>query len=291
MKIEKIAIVTNYNIPDKLAAAITVAEGIYEKAKAVYIPENYKDRIFRSHNHKSYFTYLSFDGIYSDSDLVIVIGGDGVMLEAARRATPCGIPILGINMGRVGYMTELEMNEISLLDRIFTGDYYLDVRAMLRVDIRSSKGQSRFSAYALNEAVIANGSTARIIDLQLSDNGRLVSEYRADGIVVATPTGSTAYSLSAGGPIVDPKLSCFCVTPICPHSLVARPLIFPDSASLEIKNICVREKVLHLTVDGKATFDLFFGDTVVITKASISTKLLRIKDEDFYSKIRMKKFI
>lgn len=291
MKIEKIAIVTNYNIPDKLAAAITVAEGIYEKAKAVYIPENYKDRIFRSHNHKSYFTYLSFDGIYSDSDLVIVIGGDGVMLEAARRATPCGIPILGINMGRVGYMTELEMNEISLLDRIFTGDYYLDERAMLRVDIRSSKGQSRFSAYALNEAVIANGSTARIIDLQLSDNGRLVSEYRADGIVVATPTGSTAYSLSAGGPIVDPKLSCFCVTPICPHSLVARPLVFPDSASLEIKNICVREKVLHLTVDGKATFDLFFGDTVVITKASISTKLLRIKDEDFYSKIRMKKFI
>ena len=291
MKIEKIAIVTNYNIPDKLAAAIAVAEEIYEKAKAVYIPENYKDRIFRSHNHKSYFTYLSFDGIYSDSDLVIVIGGDGVMLEAARRATPCGIPILGINMGRVGYMTELEMNEISLLDRIFTGDYYLDERAMLRVDIRSSKGQSRFSAYALNEAVIANGSTARIIDLQLSDNGRLVSEYRADGIVVATPTGSTAYSLSAGGPIVDPKLSCFCVTPICPHSLVARPLVFPDSASLEIKNICVREKVLHLTVDGKATFDLFFGDTVVITKASISTKLLRIKDEDFYSKIRMKKFI
>lgn len=291
MKIEKIAIVTNYNIPDKLSAAITVAEVIFERAEAIYVPEVYKERIFRSHNHRSYFTYLSYDKLYSDSDLVIVIGGDGVMLEAARRATPCGIPILGINMGRVGYMTELEMNELSLLNKIFTGEFYLDERAMLRVDIRSNKGESRFSAYALNEAVIANGSTARIIDLQLSDNGRLVSEYRADGIVVATPTGSTAYSLSAGGPIVDPKLSCFCVTPICPHSLVARPLIFPDSASLEIKNICVRERVLHLTVDGKATFDLFFGDTVVITKASISTKLLRIKDEDFYSKIRMKKFI
>lgn len=291
MKIEKIAIVTNYNIPDKLSAAITVAEVIFERAEAIYVPEVYKERIFRSHNHKSYFTYLSYDKLYSESDLVIVIGGDGVMLEAARRATPCGIPILGINMGRVGYMTELEMNELSLLNKIFTGEFYLDERAMLRVDIRSNKGESRFSAYALNEAVIANGSTARIIDLQLSDNGRLVSEYRADGIVVATPTGSTAYSLSAGGPIVDPKLSCFCVTPICPHSLVARPLIFPDSASLEIKNICVRERVLHLTVDGKATFDLFFGDTVVITKASISTKLLRIKDEDFYSKIRMKKFI
>jgi len=291
VKIEKIAIVTNYNIPDKLAAAVEVAQKLSTYSKELYIPEIFKERIFRSHNHKSYFTYVSYDDIYSKSDLVVAIGGDGVMLEAARRSTPCGIPILGVNMGRVGYMTELEMNELDLLDKIFKDDFYLDERAMLRVDIRSNKGQSRFSAYALNEAVIAKGATARIIDLELSDSGRLVSEYRADGIVVATPTGSTAYSLSAGGPIVDPKLSCFCVTPICPHSLVARPLIFPDSAILEIKNICVREKVLHLTVDGKATFDLFFGDTVVITKAAISTKLLRIKDDDFYSKIRMKKFI
>ena len=291
MKIEKIAIVTNYNIPEKLAAGMAVAERLLMYAKEIYIPENFKDRIFRTHNHKSCFTYTSYDIIYSNCDLVIAIGGDGVMLEAARRATPCGIPILGVNMGRVGYMTEIEMNELDLLSKIFTEEFYLDERAMLRVEIRSSKGQSRFSAYALNEAVVAKGATARIIDLQLSDNGRLVSDYLADGIVVATPTGSTAYSLSAGGPIVDPKLSCFCVTPICPHSLVARPLIFPDSAVIEIKNICVREKVLHLTVDGKATFDLFFGDTVVITKASISTKLLRIKDDDFYSKIRMKKFI
>lgn len=291
MKIEKIAVVTNYNISDKLAAAVTVSEKLSQYIDDIYIPEGYKDRIFRSHNHKKYFTYMSIDEIYVKSDLVIVIGGDGVMLEAARRATPCGIPILGINMGRIGYMTELEMNELDLLEKIFSDEFYLDERAMLKVEMRSNKGQSKFSAYALNEAVIANGSTARIIDLELSDNGRLVSEYRADGLVIATPTGSTAYSLSAGGPIIDPKLSCFCVTPICPHSLVARPLIFPDTAVLEIKNICVREKILHLTVDGKATFDLFFGDTVVVTKAAIKTKLLRIKDEDFYSKIRMKKFI
>ena len=188
-------------------------------------------------------------------------------------------------------MTELEMNELDLLGEIFKGNYRLDERAMLRVEIKSNKGNSRFTAYALKEAVIANGTTARIIDLELSDNGRLVSEYRADGLVVATPTGSTAYSLSAGGPIVDPKLSCFCVTPICPHSLIARPLIFPDSAILEVKNTCIRERVLHLTVDGRATFDLFFGDTAVITKSALTAKLLRIKNEDFYSKIRMKKFV
>lgn len=290
-EINKIAIVTNFNIPEKFSAAMAVADKLCERVNKIYIPSSYKERIMRAHKHRAEFVYVPIDEIYQNQDLVVGIGGDGIMLEAARRATPAGIPILGINMGRVGYMTELEMTELDLIDRIFDGDYYLDERAMLKVEIKSSKKHSKFSAYALNEAVVANGTTARIIDLELSDNGRLVSEYRADGLVVATPTGSTAYSLSAGGPIVDPKLSCFCVTPICPHSLVARPLIFPDSAVLEIKNVCVREKFLHLTVDGRATFDLFFGDVAVITKSSLKAKLLRIKNEDFYSKIRMKKFI
>ncbi len=289
--IQKISIITNYNIQEKLMAAMQVADRLCEYVDKICIPQNYKDRIMRSHQHRCEFVYLPIDDIYASSDLIVGIGGDGVMLETARRATPAGIPILGINMGRVGYMTELEMNELELLGEIFNGNCHLDERAMIRVEIKSNKGSSRFTAYALNEAVIANGTTARIIDLELSDNGRLVSEYRADGLVIATPTGSTAYSLSAGGPIIDPKLSCFCVTPICPHSLIARPLIFPDSAVLEVKNICVRERVLHLTVDGRATFDLFYGDTAVITKSALKAKLLRIKNEDFYSKIRMKKFV
>ena len=213
------------------------------------------------------------------------------MLEAARRAAPLGLPILGINMGRVGYMTELEMDELALVDRLLDGNYRVDERAMLKVEVCSSKGQTRATAYALNDAVIANGSTARIVDLQLSDGEDEINTYRADGLVIATPTGSTAYSLSAGGPIVDPKLSCFCVTPICPHSMVARPLVFPDTAELRVKNICVREKVLHLTLDGRMNFDLFFGDTVVITKSEMTTRLIRLKDEGFYAKIRMKKFI
>lgn len=289
--IKRIAVITNYNIQEKLSAAMQVADKLCAYVGEIYIPENYRERIMRAHMHRAEFVYKPIEEIYRDVDLVVGIGGDGVMLEAARRATPAGIPILGINMGRIGYMTELEMTEIDLLDDIFKGNYYLDERAMLKVEIRSSRGKGKFSAYALNEAVVANGTTARIIDLELWDNGRLVSEYRADGLVVATPTGSTAYSLSAGGPIIDPKLSCFCVTPICPHSLVARPLIFPDTAVLEVKNTCVRERVLHLTVDGRATFDLFLGDTAIITKSALKAKLLRIKNEDFYSKIRMKKFI
>jgi len=188
-------------------------------------------------------------------------------------------------------MTELELNELALLDKVFEGACRLDERAMLRAEVRSESGQSRFCAYALNEAAITGGSAARIVDLQLSDGDELIYTYRADGLVIATPTGSTAYSLSAGGPIVDPKLSCFCVTPICPHSLSARPLVFPDTAELRVRNICVREKALHLTVDGRASFDLYYGDTVVVTRSDRKIHLLRVKEESFYSKIRTKKFV
>ena len=288
---KKVALITNYNISEKLSAAMRVADRIAPRVESILLPVAYKERVMRSKNHRKEFEYRTPEEIYSLSEVIFVLGGDGAMLDAARRAAPAGIPILGINMGRVGYMSELEMDELAMLDRVFDGAYRMDERIMLRAEVRSSSGQSKFSAYALNEAAITNGSAARIVDLELADGNELVYTYRADGLVIATPTGSTAYSLSAGGPIVDPKLSCLCVTPICPHSLLARPLVFPDTAELRVKNICAREKVLHLTVDGRSTFDLYFGDTVVVTRSERTVKLLRIKEESFYSKIRMKKFV
>ena len=234
---KKIGFITNFNIPEKLAAADKVAQRIGDRVEQILIASSYKDRIMRNRLHRSIYSYRPIDEIYEDSELIIVIGGDGSMLDAARRAAKCSIPVLGINMGRVGYMTEIEMDELDLLDNIFSGNFTLDERAMLKVSIVSDKGQVRFSANALNEAVIANGVAARIIDVELYDGDELVNTYRADGLVVATPTGSTAYSLSAGGPIVSPDLACFCVTPICPHSLLARPLVFPDEAEIKIKNI------------------------------------------------------
>jgi len=289
--VKKVALITNYNISDKLAAAMRVADKLAQGAEEIMIPLSYKERILRNKSHRKEFSYQPPEVLYGQAELVVVLGGDGAMLDAARRTASAGIPILGINMGRVGYMSELEIDELELIDRVFTGQYHLDERTMLQATVRGSGGQTKFSAFALNEAAITNGSAARIVDLQLSDGEELVYTYRADGLVIATPTGSTAYSLSAGGPIVDPKLACFCVTPICPHSLSARPLVFPDTADLRIKNICNREKVLHLTLDGRATFDLYFGDTVYITRGEQRVRLLRIKDESFYSKIRMKKFV
>ena len=286
-----VALITNYNISEKLSAAMKTAEIISPYVEEILIPVTYKERIMRSMNHKSQFSYKNPEEIYSLPEMVIVLGGDGAMLDAARRIAPAGIPILGINMGRVGYMTELEFDEIELIKKVFEGKYKINERSMLEASVESKNGQKKFSGYALNEATVTNGAAARIVDIQLSDGDELVHTYRADGLVVATPTGSTAYSLSAGGPIVDPKLACFCVTPICPHSLSARPLVFPDTANLKVKNICAREKVLHLTLDGRATYDLYYGDVVSIKRSPLTVKLVQIKEQSFYAKIRTNKFI
>ena len=289
-----IGLIANFNVKEKAQTAFCVADKLAAFDCRILIPSQYKEKIFRAMMHKPNFEYLSYDEIYERAELAIVLGGDGFILDASRRAAPAGIPILGINLGRVGYMAELEVDELDLLEKYFTGDYRIDERAMLEVRVVSAGAggeTQKFSSFALNDVVIANGTTARIVDLQLLDDGEIISNYRADGLIVATPTGSTAYSLSAGGPIVDPKLSCFCVTPICPHSLGARPIVFPDSAKLQIKNICVREKILHLTLDGRATFDMFYGDVAEITRSKLTTKLVRIKSGGFYSKIRAKKFI
>ena len=288
---KNIALITNFNITDKLNVAAAVLEKIENRAEKIFILENYKERIFRNRLHKSNFYYRPLNELYKDAEMAIVIGGDGSVLECMRHATPEGVLVLGINMGRIGYMSELEPNELGLLDRLFEGEYTVDERAMLSVEIVSSSGQVRFRGEALNEAVIANGAAARIIDLELSHGDEIVSTYRADGLVVATPTGSTAYSLSAGGPIVDPRLSCFCVTPVCPHSLLARPLVFSDTAQLSVKNVCVREKVLHLTLDGRITFDMYYGDSARVRRSATTAKLLRVKNNGFGSQIRLNKLL
>ncbi len=287
---KKIALITNYNIPDKAEAAQVVTKKLSEYVDCVLVPSNYKDKIIRTRMHDSIFCYKTYDEIYAEAELIIVIGGDGSMLECARRASKTGAAVLGINMGRIGYMSELELNELELLDKVFGGEYYIDERSMLEVKVVTQQGATRFCGVALNEAVVANGVAARIIDVELYDKEQLVTAYRADGLVVATPTGSTAYSLSAGGPIVDPRLSCICVTPVCPHSLLARPMIFPDESALKVKNICVREKVLHLTLDGRITCEMYYGDCALITKSSTVARLLRVKGSQGFG-ARLKKLL
>lgn len=283
----KIALITNFNISEKANAAMAVANRLLQEDCEILIAAFNRDKIIRINQDRSEFRYLPMDTVYSEADILIVLGGDGSILEAARRATHRGTPILGINLGRLGYMAELELGELDLLKNLFTGEYEIEKRAMLRIELRSGSDLRSF-CYALNDAVISNGSVSRIIDLELSEGGIPVTTYRADGLIIASPTGSTAYSMSAGGAIVDPRVPCICVTPICPHSFIARPLIFSDQSVLEIRNICAREKMLYLTVDGRMNFELYRNQTVRITKSNKETKLIRLKPCGFYRKLRQK---
>ncbi|MBQ8415551.1 MAG: NAD(+)/NADH kinase [Clostridia bacterium] len=283
----KIALITNFNISEKASAAVTVADRLLTHECEILIAAFNKEKLLRIRKHRNEFRYLPMESVYSEADILVVLGGDGSILEAARRAAHRGTPILGINLGRLGYMAELEMGDLALLDRLFTKEYTLEKRSMLRVELFAGNELRSFS-YALNDAVISNGSVSRIIDLELSEGGNRVATYRADGLIISTPTGSTAYSMSAGGSIVDPRVPCVCVTPVCPHSFTARPLIFADTAVLEVRNVCVREKMLYLTVDGRMNFELYRNQTVRISKSDMGTSLIRLKPCSFYKKLHQK---
>ena len=284
----KIALLTNFNISEKANAAIRVANRLLQNECEILIAAFNREKILRMHKDCERFTYLPIESVYEEADLLIVLGGDGTILEAARRAAQRETPILGINLGRLGYMAELELQELDRLDALFEKNYTIEERSMIRVELLGNGGELRSFCHALNDAVISNGSMPHMIELELFEGGESVTAYRADGLIVATPTGSTAYSMSAGGSIIDPRAQCVCVTPICPHSFGARPLIFSDSSVLEIKNICAREKKLYLTVDGRMNFELYYGQSVRITKSPMTTRLIRFKKCGFFRKLRQK---
>lgn len=219
-------------------------------------------------------------------DLVVVLGGDGTLLSVARRLTH-GAPILGVNLGRLGFLTEVSRSELyPTMVRILAGDFALEERSLLQVDVER-KGEPRESFRAFNDAVIAKATRSRILDLSLSVGGNLVANYRADGLIVSTPTGSTAYNLSAGGPILFPGLPVMMLTPICPHTLSLRPMAVPDSAEVELVLGTQREEV-HLTVDGQEGTTLAYRDRVRITRSPTIVRLIKVKDWSFYDNLRAK---
>ena len=284
-KIHCVAIYVNFNIPEKGNAALQVADFLSEHGVTVAFHILNRDKIFRQHRHKSNFVYLNTEELYSTSDMVAVFGGDGTILEAARYAAPQNIPLLGFNFGRVGYMAELEIGEIDYLAEIINGNYMQDERSMLSVEVMNSAKKVRKTTFALNDAVLTNGSLARLVDLELYESGTFLTKYRADGLILSTPTGSTAYSMSAGGSIIDPHLPTICVTPICPYSLISRPILFTDTSVLEVKNLSRREKMIYLTIDGKINIELYYDDIVRITRSDMKTRLIRVKNSSFYTDI------
>lgn len=279
---KKIAIVTNFNIPDKANAALKVTNYLLKFGCKILVSQYSKDRVLNMKQYKGNIYFMPIEKLYDEADLVIALGGDGTILDCAKKMARRGKPILGINLGHLGYMAELEVDELASLSKVIEGDYTIDERNMLNIEVTGSEGNVKYSSYALNDAVISNGSVSKIINLELYAGDSLVTSYRADGLIISTPTGSTAYAMSAGGSIADPKVRCTMVTPICPHSFIARQLIFSDETKIRIKNVSVREKSLFLTLDGKTNCELFRNDFVNITKSDYTVKLVRLNDCSFY---------
>lgn len=223
----------------------------------------------------------------AQSDLLIVLGGDGTLLSAARLAADRKVPILAVNLGGLGFLTTVSQDDLYLiLEEIFSSKHRISERVMIEAEIVRGGSVIR-RQIALNEAVINKAALARIMDLELRINGEYVTTYKADGLILSTPTGSTAYSLAAGGPIVYPNVAAFIVTPICPHTLTNRPLVIPDSVKIEI-DFQAEDNAVFLTLDGQVGIELARGDHIVIRKAPEKLRLVRPAKKTYFEILRSK---
>jgi NAD+ kinase len=220
-------------------------------------------------------------------EMLIVLGGDGTLLAAARQFIECEVPILAVNLGGMGFMTSVTLDQaIPLLEQVIAGKHRISPRMMLKAELTRS-GQIIQRQQALNDAVVAKGTLSRMLDFDLSVNAHFLGRYRADGLIVSTPTGSTAYSLAAGGPILYPVLQAFVLTPICPHMLTNRPLVLPDSVQLEL-DLSALEEQAYLTLDGQIGHELQRGDHISISKSPFRVNLVRPQEQTYYKVLRNK---
>jgi len=226
-------------------------------------------------------------------DIVLVLGGDGTLLSAARLASSFGRPVLGINMGHLGFLTELEADNFQpALERVLDGDFAVEERMMMEGRLLRA-GVEMACFRALNDVVVTRGTFARMINISTYIDHHHVVDYKADGIIVATPTGSTAYSLSAGGPIIEPLLECVCITPICPHTLASRSVVARPEAHVRLELNSPGEEVM-LTIDGQEGIPLGAKDVVELVRAQVTAKFVKVSGRGFFdilnSRLREQRF-
>lgn len=241
----------------------------------------------RSYELPKDLRFARLDRELPNADLVICFGGDGTILHMAKAATRNNLPILGINIGTMGFMAELESSEMNELARLATGDYSVDRRMMLDVTVTRDR-QIIFHDIGLNDVVITKGAVARIIHLAVQCDGVQAMECSGDGLIVATPTGSTAYSLSAGGPIVEPEAHNILLTPICAHDMSSRCMVTSPRRVINVELTRNARRNAFLSVDGGKAVKLNVGDQVTIKRSELETKLIRLKDRSFYDVVNTK---
>ena len=231
----------------------------------------------------------SKDEVASNSDLVIVLGGDGTLLNVASIAHPHEVPILGVNLGSLGFLTETTMeNFYPTLEQVLNGKCEIENRMLLNAGVlRDEKRIEDFNV--LNDIVINKGALARIVNLEVFVDGQYMTSYRADGLIIASPTGSTAYSLSAGGPIIHPSMRALVLSPICPFALTNRPIVMPDSATIKVQLTTRNEdEDVRVTLDGQTGYSMKSGDILEVKKADIPVKLVQTPGKNYYQLLRKK---
>lgn len=227
-------------------------------------------------------------GAEAHVELAVVVGGDGTLLHAARRMAPFGIPLVGVNLGRLGFLADVPISRLFPdISRILDGDYVTQERMMLAVEVRRG-ADLRESQLAFNDAVVSKGAIERLIEVGVRVDGEFVTTVRADGIIVATPTGSTAYALAAGGPILHPTLEALIIVPICPHTLSQRPIALRAGSVIELGPTDLAAGEAHVALDGRVVADLSVGDTVIVRRADRTVRLIRAPGYSDFEALRAK---
>lgn len=268
----KIALMVTPCQPMRIAVAKEVCDYLSARGAEILIHENN----LSSMEGKGRF-YGDINKMMAESDVIVAVGGDGTIIHAAKHAAAFDKPVAGINSGRFGYLASIESNELPLLDRLLAGEYTIEKRMMLSACFL---GDANRVYYALNDVVIASGNIAKVLELSIRCDGRKVMDYTGTGVIFATPTGSTAYAFSAGGPVIDSAIECISVTPICPHTIASRTIIFSAADRMNVTAESVGSNV-YLTIDGEEGIPILPTDTVRVEKSQRKAQLIKIKDEKF----------
>lgn len=267
------------NLDKRGCAAMVDKLGVFFKNEGIkaYLP----DSVFCGH-----YEHLPEDELYKIADYIVTIGGDGTIIRYSKRAALDGKPVVGINAGRMGYLANIEQNEYTLLSKLKTGEFSIEKRMMLKIRVVEN-GKTIGTYTALNDAVVSSGYIARIIDINASVDGEGITYY-ADGLILSTPTGSTAYSMAAGGPIVDPTTECMCLTPVCSHSLSAKPIIIGADRTVRLKAYSKKRADIYLMVDGRRAVTVRPFTEIYISRSEQYVQLIRLNDRSFYKTLSVK---
>ncbi len=281
MQIQNVAIFAKVHDPRCLGIASDLINWLEEKGCTALVEAQLTRQL-------GYPGALTEAEIRDQAELVVVLGGDGTLISVARLFSGRDVPILGVNLGSLGFLTEITVEELyPRLEKVLEGNPRVSERMMLEVTLHR-EGQQIEKGHVLNDMVINKGALARIVDLETKVNRHFLTTYKADGLIISTPTGSTGYSLSAGGPIIHPLMSCIVITPICPHTLTNRPIVVTDESVVSITVASSFDEKVYLTLDGQVGFELREGDSVEVRRALKTTALVMSKTRDYFEVLRTK---